>query len=80
MKQDNINTFIDEIYSKPPHKKYSTNKTVFKSIDDFWSIDITDLNDYCPEENRGYRFILVVVDKFSERLGQLHLKLKFHNP
>ena len=46
---------MKEIYSKPPERKYSTNKTDFYHIDDFWSLDILDLKDYGPENNRGYR-------------------------
>ena len=40
--------FINEIYSKPPHKKKETNKTMIKSIDDTWSSDLLDMNDYGP--------------------------------
>ena len=52
-KQGNINTFNVEIYSESPHKKYSTNKTIIKYIDETWNMDILDLNDYGLENNRG---------------------------
>ena len=47
--------FINEIYSKPPKKYYNTNKTNLYYIDDTWSLDILDLKDYDPKNNRGYR-------------------------
>ena len=65
-KRDLIKIFIDEIYSRPPNKNYETNKTMIKSIDDTWSSDLLDMIDYGPKNNRGYRYILVVVDNFSK--------------
>ena len=66
MTQKNIKIFINEIYSKPPKKKYPTNKTDVYHIDDIWSLDILDLKDYGPENNRGYRYVLVTIDNFSK--------------
>ena len=53
MTQKNIKIFINEIYSKGPKKFYATNKTNVYYIDDIWSLDILDLKDYGPENNRG---------------------------
>ena len=66
MSQENIKKFINEINSKPPKKNYATNKTDVYYIDDIWSLDILDLKDYGPENNRGYRYILVIIDNFSK--------------
>ena len=66
MTQRNIKIFINEIYSKPPRKNYVTNKTDVYHIDDIWSLDILDLKDYGPENNRGYRYVLVTIDNFSK--------------
>ena len=66
MTQKNIKIFINEIYSKPPKKNYITNKTDVYHIDDIWSLDILDLKDYGPENNRGHRYVLVVIDNFSK--------------
>ena len=66
MTQKNIKIFINEIYSKPPKKYYPTNKTDVYHIDDTWSLDILDLKDYGPENNRGYRYVLVAIDNFSK--------------
>ena len=66
MTQKNIKIFINEIYSKPPKKYYPTNKTDVYYIDDIWSLDILDLKDYGPKNNRGYRYVLVTIDNFSK--------------
>ena len=66
MTQKNIKIIINEIYSKGPKKYYVTNKTDVYYIDDIWSLDILDLKDYGPENNRGYRYVLVIIDNFSK--------------
>ena len=76
MTQKNIKRFIDEIYWKPPKKNYPTNKTDVYYIDDVWSLDILDLKVYGPENNRGYRYVLVVIDIFSlQALWYISLKV-----
>ena len=76
MTQKNIKTFINEIYSRGPKKNYPTNKTDVYHIDDIWSLDILDLKDYGPENNRGYRYVLVTIDNFSKYGWTIPLKNK----
>ena len=76
MTQKNIKIFINEIYSKPPKKNYITNKTDVYYIDDIWSLDILDLKDYGPENNRGYRYVLITIDNFSKFGWTIPLKNK----
>ena len=76
-KRDLTKTFIDEIYSKPPKKNYPTNKTIIKSIDDTWSSDLLDMNDYGIKNNKGYRYILVVIDNFSKFGWTIPLKKNY---
>ena len=76
MTQKNIKIFINEIYSKAPKKYYPTNKTDVYHIDDTWSLDILDLKDYGPENSRGYRYVLVIIDNFSKYGWTLPLKNK----
>ena len=76
MTQKNIKIFINEIYSKPPKKNYNTNKTNVYHIDDIWSLDILDLKDYGPENNKGYRYIHVIIDNFSKYGWTVPLKNK----
>ena len=76
MSQKNIKIFINEIYSEPPKKYYATNKTDFYHIDDIWSLDILDLKDYGPENNKNYRYVLVIIDNFSKFGWTIPLKNK----
>ena len=76
MTQKNIKIFINEIYSKQPSKNYATNKTDVYHIDDIWSLDILDLKDYGPKNNRGYRYFLVTIDNFSKFGWTIPLKNK----
>ena len=76
MTQKNIKIFINEIYSKPPKKNYATNKTDVYHIDDIWSLDILDLKDYDPKNNRGYRYVLVIIGNFSKFGWTVPLKNK----
>ena len=55
MNKDLTKIFIDEIYFSPPKNIYPTNKTKIKSIDDTWSSDLLDMNDYGIKNNKGYR-------------------------
>ena len=75
--KDKIKIFINEFYSKPPMRNNPTNKTLIKSIDDTWSSDLLDMNDYGPKNNRGYRYILVVIDNFSKFGWTIPLKNKY---
>ena len=76
MTQKNIKLFINDIYSKPAKKCYSTNKTDVYHTDDTWSLDILDLKVYGPKNNRGYRYVLVVIDNFSKFGWTVSLKNK----
>ena len=76
MSQKNIKIFIDEIYSKGPKRNYAANKTDVYHIDDIWSLDILDLKDYGPENNKGYRYVLVIIDNFSKYGWTVPLKNK----
>ena len=53
MKRGITKIFINEIYTQPPNRNYPTNKTIVKSIDDIWSSDLLDMNDYGPKNNKG---------------------------
>ena len=75
-KKDNIKTFIDEIYSKPPKKNYETNKIIYNHIDEIWSIHLAEMIDYKVSNNKGYRFIFTIIDNFSKYLWATLLKNK----
>ena len=54
---ETIQIFGKTNYSEPAKKNYPTNKTDDCHIDDIWSLDILGLNDYDPENNRGYSYV-----------------------
>ena len=76
MTKKSIKIFIKEIYSKPPKRNPPTNKTVVSHIVNFWSLDILDLKDYGPKNNRGYRYVLVIIDNLSKYGWTVPLKNK----
>ena len=77
MKKDLTKIFIDEIYSAPPRKNYPTNKIVYKFVDEIWSIDLADMVDYKVSNNKGFRYILIVIDNYSKSLWAIPLKNKY---
>ena len=77
MRRDLTKIFIDEIYSKPPRKNYPTNKIVYNHIDEICSIDLADMIDYKISNNKGFRYIFIVIDNFSKYLWGIPLKNKY---
>ena len=75
--KDNIKIFIDQIYSNLLRKVYPTDKTVYNHIDERWSIDLADFSDYKIPKNKGFRYIFVIIDKFSKILLCIPLKNKY---
>ena len=77
IKKDLMKTFIDEIYSSPPRKKYPTNKIVYNHIDEIWSIDLVDSSDYKISNIKGYRYIFNIIDIFSKYFCAIPPKNKY---
>ena len=77
IKRDLTKIFIDEIYSSPPRKNYPTNKIIYNHTDEIWSIDLADMIDYKISNNKGYRYIFIVIDNFSKYLWAIPLKNKY---
>ena len=69
--------FIDEIHSTPAKKNYPTNKTVYNHIDEIWSIDLAEMIDYKISNNKGFRFIFVIIDKFIKKLRTIPIKNQY---
>ena len=74
MKRDLTKLFIDEIYSKPPIKNYESNKLVYNHIDEIRRIDLADMIDYKTSNNKGFRYIFVIIDNYSKYLWAIPLK------
>ena len=71
-----IKIFVDEIYSKPPSRNYPTNKIIYSHIDETWSIDLADMIDYKTSNNKGFRYIFIIIDNSSKYLWAIPLKNK----
>ena len=76
MTQKSNEIFINEIYSKGPKQNYIKNKSDVYHIGDIWSLDILDLKDYGPEKIRRNRYVLFIIDNFSEFGWTVPLKNK----
>ena len=75
--KDDMKTFFDEIYSKPPKKNYPTNKIIYNHIDEIWSTDLADLVDYKISNIKGFRYIFIIIDNLSKYLWAIPLKNKY---
>ena len=73
---ENNQNFYKRNLFQTSQKKLSPDKTDVLFIDNIWSLDILDLKDYGPENNRGYRYVLVIIDNFSKFGWTVPLKNK----
>ena len=65
MTQRTFDIFINKFYSRPPGTNHINNKIFVYLIDDTRSLDIVDSKGFGPGNKKGYRYVLVVVDKFG---------------
>ena len=77
MKKDLTEIFIDEIHSTPARKNFPTNKIVYNYFNEIWSIDLADMIDNKISNNKGYRYIFIVIDNFSKYLWAIPLRNKY---
>ena len=63
---------------KPSRRKFVRNPYILLGIDDFWQSDLIDLP-MMSHDNRGNKYILVVIDAFSKFLWLVALKTKTGN-
>ena len=77
MKNDLTKIFIDEIYSKPSRKIFPTNKITYNHIDEIWSIDLANMIDYKISNNKGFRYIFIIIVNYSKYLWAIPPKNKY---
>ena len=53
-----------------------TNKIIYNHVDEIWCIDLADMVDYKISNNKIFRYIFVIIDKFSKRTWCIPLKNK----
>lgn len=70
MKEDVVN----EIH-KPARKNFKRRRVIIKNLDDLWQADLVEMLPYA-KLNRGYRYILVVINAFSKYVWAQPVKRK----
>ena len=75
-KRDITKIFIDDVYRKPPLRKIPSDKIIYIHIHEIWSIDLADMIDYKISNNKGYRYIFIIIDNFSKYVWAIRLKIK----
>ena len=55
-------------------RNYSTNKITNNHIDEIWSFDLADFAYYKTSNNKGFRYIFIIIDTFSKYLWAIPLK------
>lgn len=62
----------------PVRRRYSRRRTVIKGYDDLWQADLVEMIPHA-KDNRGYRYILMVIDAYSKFLWAVPVKNKTGN-
>ena len=65
IKKDLIKKFIDELYTTPSKKNYETNKISYNHINEIWIIDLVVMIEFKDSNNKGYRYIFIIIDIYS---------------
>ena len=79
MKKQTTKIFIEEIYSKASKRNYPTNRIIYNHVDETWSIDLADMVDYKFSNNKGFRYIFVIINNFSKNTLCIPLKKIWSN-
>ena len=67
----------DELH-KPIKRKFKTRKVIVKGIDDIWSADLVEMQKF-SKWNKGYRYLLNIIDVFSKFAWSIPIKNKTGN-
>lgn len=65
---------VEELHT-PARKKFKRRKVIIKGIDDLFQADLVDMSAYA-RQNRGFHFLLTVIDCFSKYAWVVPLKNK----
>lgn len=65
---------VNELH-RPARKNFPRRHVIIKGLDDLWQSDLAEFGSYA-RYNKGYRYILVVIDCFSKYLWTRPLKTK----
>ena len=76
MKRPLTKIIIDELFSKPPNKKYETKKINCNHLDEIWTIDLIDVSDYKNSNNKGLRCSFAIIDDLYKHTWCIPLETK----
>src|SRR5215472_15856948 len=65
---------VEELH-KPVRHRFPRRRVVIKGLDDLWQADLVEMIPY-SRENKGFKYILMVIDAFSKYLWAKPLKSK----
>ena len=65
---------VNELH-KPCRRNFRRRRTIIKGFGDLWQIDLAEMQPYASE-NKGYRYIFIVIDCYSKYLWTRPLKNK----
>ena len=69
------NIKLAEELHKPVKSKFPRRQVIVYDVDDIWSCDLVEMQEW-EDQNKGYRFILNIVDCFSKYAFSVPLKDK----
>ena len=79
LKQKEVKEFLDTVDTytlhKPIRKKFETRRVYVKGIDDQWQADLVEMREF-SNENKGYNYLLTVIDCFSKYAWAVPIKNK----
>ena len=73
--QDDGRLLAEELH-KPIKRKFKRRRVMVYNIDDIWSADLTNSFQSLSKQNKGYKYMLNVIDLFSKHAYSLPLKTK----
>ena len=69
-----METVVEELH-RPARRNYQRRKFEMRGIDDTWQADLVDMQLY-SRENKGFRYLLTVIDVFSKFAWGIPVKSK----
>lgn len=75
MKPSEVKLGIVQELHRPARRNFIRRKTVIKGFSDLWQIDLAEMQPYATQ-NKGYRYILVVIDCYSKFVWAKPIKHK----
>lgn len=65
---------VEELH-KPARKNFRRRRVIIKGLDDLWQADLVEMISFA-KQNKGYRYILTVIDTFSKYAWVMPIKRK----